>query len=828
MEINNIATTNNVQPETQELLEKHQPLFTGTGHLKNCEIHLEIDEAVTPVAQPARRIPNSLKQVVNAKLEEMRKQGIIEKVEGATPWLSPLVIIPKKCGDVRLVVDMRKANTALKRRRIQIPTVNEILQKMQGATVFTELDLSQGCLQLSLAPESHFITAFPTPDDGPHQFTRLVMGACPSSEYFHEKIHELLREIPKCENISDNIWLWSKDLPTHLTHLEKLLITLQANGLTLKLPKCSFAQPEINVFGHIVSANGIRPDPKKIDAITQAPHPKCASEVRSFLGLTNYCSRYIPNYSTITQPLRELTKSNATFKWNEAEETAFQKLKTISSAPVLAHYNLNAPTKLVVDASPWVVGAILLQQQLDTNYRPVAHGSRSLTNTEVKYGHIEKEALPLVYGCEHFHMYLYGRKFELETDHKPLEYILQPKASKPPPARIERWQLRWQEYDFNVVYRPGSQNLVDSLSRLTPRQQPPNRNNCADRYVNLLTQHMSPRAIDTEEIRSASTSDPELQLVRKCIMDNTLHKLPSAFKGISSEICVTNDIVLRGTRIVLPKALRSRAMKIAHEDHAGVTRCKHRLRSKLWWPGMDRDIETHVKCCHPCEVTSQPSPPTPIHSTPLPNGPWEYLALDICGPFPTGEYALVLIDYYSRWAEVEITTTTTSARILKWLDSVFATHGYPVTLQTDNAKYFTSAEFRDTLKAWGIKPRTVTEYWPQANGLVERFNKILLKFIHASLAEGRNWKKSIPTMLQNYRTTPHRTTGKTPALLLMNRELRTKMPSIQQTLNNPISTDVKKTDADSKQKSKSLADKKRRATPHQFKKGEWFFCVNLM
>ena len=151
MEINNIATTNNVQPEIQALLEKHQPLFTGTGHLKNCEIHLEIDEAVTPVAQPARRMPHSLKQVVNIKLEEMRKQGIFGKVEGATSWSFALVIIPKKCGDVRLVVDMRKANTALKRRRIQIPTVNEILQKMQGTTVFTELDLSQGYLASTIS-----------------------------------------------------------------------------------------------------------------------------------------------------------------------------------------------------------------------------------------------------------------------------------------------------------------------------------------------------------------------------------------------------------------------------------------------------------------------------------------------------------------------------------------------------------------------------------------------------------------------------------------------------------------------------------------------------
>ena len=269
-------------------------------------------------------------------------------------------------------------------------------------------------------------------------------------------------------------------------------------------------------------------------------------------------------------------------------------------------------------------------------------------------------------------MYLHGRNFELETDHKPLEYIFQLKASKPPPARIERWQLFLQEYDFNVVYRPGSQNLANSLSRLTPRQQPPKRNNCADGYVNYLTHHMPPRAIDTEEIRSASASDPELQLVRKRITENTLYKLPSAFKAISSELCVANDIVLRGTRIALPKALRSQAIKVAHEEHAGVTRCKHRLGSKLWWPGMDKENETHIKSCHPCQVTGSSKPPTPIYSTPLPNGPWEYLALDIYGPLRTGEYSLVLIDYYSRWAEVEITTTTTttSARILKWLDFV--------------------------------------------------------------------------------------------------------------------------------------------------------------
>lgn len=179
-----------------------------------------------------------MKSKVNQKLQELRNEGIIEKVEGATPWLSPLIAIPKKTGDIRLVLDMRIPNTALVRRRVQIPTVNEILQKMEGAKVFTEVDLSQGYLQLTLGEESRYITAFSTPEDGPHRFKRLIMGASPSGEHFHEIIHELIKEIPDCANISD-IWLWTRVRETHLKRLEKLLAILERNGITLKLPKCS-------------------------------------------------------------------------------------------------------------------------------------------------------------------------------------------------------------------------------------------------------------------------------------------------------------------------------------------------------------------------------------------------------------------------------------------------------------------------------------------------------------------------------------------------------------------------------------------------------------
>ena len=199
---------------------------------------------------------------------------------------------------------MRVPNTALFRRRVQIPTFNEILQKMEGAKLFSEVDLLQGYLQLTLAEESRYITVFSTPEDGPHRFKRLIMGASPFGEHFHEIIHQLIRDIPDCENISDNIWLWSKDKATHLKQFEQLLTILENKGITLKLLKCSFAVPKINVFGHIVSEKGIRLDSAKIEAIKNAPHPTTAAEVRSWVLRIIVQGTYL---TTVPSPSRFLS-----------------------------------------------------------------------------------------------------------------------------------------------------------------------------------------------------------------------------------------------------------------------------------------------------------------------------------------------------------------------------------------------------------------------------------------------------------------------------------------------------------------------------------------
>ena len=652
------------------------------------------------------------------------------------------------------------------------------------------------------------------------------MGACPSGEYFHEEIHNIIRQIPNCANISDNIWLWSNNMTQHLEDLDNLLTTLETSGLTLREEKCSFAVTKINVFGHIVSRNGIQPDEAKINAVVTAPQPKCAAEVRSFLGLTSYCSRYIDSYSSITYPLRQLTRANTQFQWTEQHQTAFNKLKkAISSSPVLAHFSLSSPTRVVTDASPWAVGAVLLQQQSDMSYRPVAYASRSLNATEMKYAQIEREALAIVFGCEHFHTYLFGRSFVLETDHRPLEYLFQPKvhpSGKPPPARIERWILRLQEYDFTVVYRPGAKNLADPLSRLPlPTTTRSNMESCADRYVCNLVQQMTPCAMATEDIRRASFADPEICQINEALATNQLQLIPKPFQDVSDELSTTNGILLRGNRIVLPKSLQTQAVILAHEDHAGITRTKQRLRSKLWWPKMDTAVEEYINKCHACQVTGGPSRPEPVKPTELPCERWSSLAIDVCGPFPSSEYVVTLIDYYSRWPEAKIMKSVTSRTILAWLDEVFATHGYPKQIKADNASYFKSSEFYSTLKSWGVAVKYVTEYWPQANGLVERFNKVLLKHVQTSLVEGKDWKTSLPTLLRNYRATPHGTTGETPSQLLMQRELKTKLPSQITRVPQFNDLDIRRIDEQSKKKGKEYADARRNAKTKNIQPGEY-------
>lgn len=251
----------------------------------------------------------------------------------------------------------------------------------------------------------------------------------------------------------------------------------------------------------------------------------------------------------------------------------------------------------------------------------------------------------LVWACEKFHPYIYGIDFELVTDHKPLQAIYSPRSK--PCARIERWVLRMQPYTFKVVYTPGHLNIADSLSRLLSSDSlgQGNLGKAAEEYVRFVAVAATPAAMTTREVGDASKQDEELSVVRDCIQIGVWDNCPyKQYVAVSSELCYVGYIVLRGTRIVLPQKLRARAIALAHEGHLGIVGTKQTLRTKVWWPGLEKAAEKYCRTCHGCQLVGKYDPPEPVQSTTLPDGPWQDLAADFLGPLPSGESVLVVVD----------------------------------------------------------------------------------------------------------------------------------------------------------------------------------------
>ena len=264
----------------------------------------------------------------------------------------------------------------------------------------------------------------------------------------------------------------------------------------------------------------------------------------------------------------------------------------------MSHYDPTAPTELRVDASPVGLGAILTQTGPDGASRPIAYASRTLSDVERRYSQTEREALGVVWGCERFHLYLYGAEFSLYTDHKPLEVIYGPKAK--PPARFERWGLRLQQYRFKVIYEPGSKNPADVLSRLPLSNQPRRERSVADEYINFVIKNAAPVAIPPDQIRRETANDPVLQQIQAFLHSGKWNRNPetTSYHSVRGELSVANGILLRGQRIVMPYTLRNQTLQLSHEGHQGIVKTKQLLREKVWWPGIDNQIEKLIQKCY--------------------------------------------------------------------------------------------------------------------------------------------------------------------------------------------------------------------------------------
>lgn len=828
-EINN----SNIPEHLQPIIHKYKDsLFSGkVGKIKGTKVKLHIDESVTPVAERERRIPFALRDEVKRTIEAWEKNDIIEDVTSEpTPWISQMVIVPPTDGKkFRVCVDMRNANKAIERTRYPTPTVEDLIGKLSGAKYFTKLDMNSAFHQLELDPESRYITAFQT-EDRIKRFKRLLFGLNSAPEELQHTLRSILADIPGAMNMADDILVYGKTQEGHDTALEQTLEALAEKGATLNLKKCKFNKRHLEYFGYVFSEEGMRPSESKVRALKEMSRPENANAARSFLGFTNYLKRFIPDYSTLTHPIRQLLKKNAHFKWTGECEKSFRTIIDIlSDEKNLAYFDDEKETMVYCDASPVGLSAILLQRTPGKDdLHVINYSSRALTDVECRYSQIERECLGMVYAVEKNHIYLFGRKFTLFNDHKALINILNNNKRKIP-LRIERMLLRLQDYDLEAKHVSSDDNISDYTSR-HPVDQPKSTNSYVETYVNMVTKFATPKSFKIEDIASETENENELRLLKQMIQADDWYKLNEPqkhehlrnvnidllkqFRKVKDELTVnlTHGVILKSNRIVLPSKFHEDAVRICHVGHQGIEKTKQLLRTKVFFYGMDKMVENRVKNCIACQCTGPSKPPAPIHPVEIPDAVWDTLHIDYLGPIPVlNKYVLVIIDKRSRYPEIAFVKSTTAKALTDILHKTFATYGNPAKVITDNGPPFPSKEVRTFMEQNGIEHHRITPIWPQANGQVESFNKPLMKAIRAAYVEGKDLETETYKFLRQYRATPHCVTKEAPADMVFGRKLQHPLPQLPSTPTSK-STDLTKRDFKAKRKAAEYANRRRHAT----------------
>ena len=591
------------------------------------------------------------------------------------------------------------------------------------------------------------------------------------------EMEKLLAGIPGVLVYLDDILITGRDESEHLQSLKRVFQKLKEKVLRVDKNKCSFLRDSVSYLGYVVSKNGLETCPRKVDTVVKMKRPENVTELKSFLGLVNYYGKFVKDLSTVANPLNKLLRGNEKWLWSQSSEKAFLKLKyLLSNAPILAHYDISLPIKLECDASSVGVGAVISHVYPNGEERPIAYAARSLSPAERNYAQIEKEALSLVYGVKYFHQFLYGRKFTLVTDHKPLMSILSPTGGLPPlaAARLQRYAIILAAYSYDLEFRSSLKHgNADALSRLGGHNA---RADVKDESSIFNIEQLSKIPVNSKDISAATRTDPVLSKVVEYIMTGWPHHVDDdlkLFKMKELELTVEDGCFLWGRRVVIPAKHQHLVLNELHSGHQGIVKTKSLARLHVWWPNIDKDIETLVLGCGACNNVKNKPAAAPLHPWEWPSFPWQRIHLDFAGPF-LGKYFLVLVDAYSKWIEVEIMNNITTESTINFLRQKFACYGIPELIVSDNGAQFRSGEFEIFAKSNGIRQIFSAPYKPSTNGEAERavqtFKQNLKKFNSNS-----NLGLKLCQFLIQYRTTPQTATGLTPAELFLRRQLRTRL-----------------------------------------------------
>ena len=560
-------------------------------------------------------------------------------------------------------------------------------------------------------------------------------------------------------------------LKDHDDNLNKLLQRCEEQHIRLNKEKSVFRATQLPFLGHLITNQGLKPDPEKVSAILEMPPPTDVQGVQRLGGFVNYLAKFLPSLSDVMEPIRQLTKQDVAWHWSEHQQHAFDKVKDmVSQSPLLAYYKPNEELTIQCDASGKGLGAALLQ-----NGRPIAYYSRTLTDAETRYASIEREMLAVVVAFERFHQYTFGRFTRVLSDHKPLEMIVKKSLSKAP-KRLQGMLLRLQKYDYDIRYNPGKNMVItDTLSRAFLPADP---NEPAMEYeeVNMVS-FLPIRDERLELLRKATSEDETLQMLKTTIITgwpDERSKVPeqlTPFFSYRDLLSVQDGLIFKSNSVIVPHSMRTEMMTKIHSSHLGTDGCLRRARECLFWPRMTLDIKQFIAECDVCRSYEKSHQKETLMSHELPSRPWEKVGTDLFH-WDDKDY-LITVDYYSNFWEVDLLPNTTSDTVITKLKAHFARYGRPNQLISDNGPQYISESFKTFANDYDFEHLCSSPGHSQANGKAESAVKTAKNILTKCKKAG-----SDPYIaFLDHRNTPSQGLTTSPAQRLMNRRTRTLLPT---------------------------------------------------
>lgn len=758
---------------------------------------------------------------INEIVQDLLQKGTIR--ESTSPYASRIVLQNKKDGSKRMCIDFREINKRTVRDVHPLPLIDDQLDQLRGKRYFSLIDLKSGFHHINLDEESRKYTAFVT-SSGQYEYTKVPFGLCNGPAVFTRFISQVLKPLLKDKTIQvyiDDILLGTETIEEHINVLQKLFDILRKNKLSVQIKKCHFLKTKIDFLGYEVSAIGIKPSDRHVEAVKNFPIPKNVHELYRFIGLTSFFRRFIQNHSILAKPLYDLIRKDTAFVFGEEQLHAFEILKErLVTDPVLRIYNPKAETELHTDASSLGFGGCLLQKQEDDGvFHPIMYFSKRATAAESKYHSFELETVALIYSLNRFRVYLHGLKFTIVTDCNALKQTL---AKQELNAKISRWALELQCYDYTIVHREARRmQHVDALSR--------NLN------IMVLEEGCFEQTLAFHQMK-----DPKIKHIR-----DKLRKCESKFFELNDGLVyrkVNNRILF-----YVPDLMQSNVISKNHDDvgHAGIDKVVNRILRVYWFPDLRLKVKTHIENCLKC-ITFNPKYGRKegwLHPIDKGNVPFNTIHVDHLGPLektPRGyKYVLVITDAFTKYVKIFPTKTTNSKEAIKSLEKYFDDFSCPVRLIADRGSGFTSKQFKNFTEKHRIVLVLNATASPQSNGQVEIMNKFLVPVLSKLVNHGKKitWDKVLVEVEHTFNNTLNKSIRTTPSQALFGvHQKRSNDDMITVYLENLLREDrdldqirhnIQEANNKAQDEYKRQFDKKRKA-PHEYSVGDYVMLRNIV